>query len=135
MLRDIRAKIVEVGSVSGDIWLEGRIQDGGRYSIAAHSGDIVMAISEGVNATIATRVFSGDLQAGFALPSAEQPSRRQQRFRFGNGSAVVELEAFSGDVRLLRPADFIARLDRVLRDRQEKRANKRPDHEDQRSWQ
>ncbi|HLG05687.1 MAG TPA: DUF4097 family beta strand repeat-containing protein [Gemmatimonadales bacterium] len=117
LLRDIRARSVRAASVSGDIWFEGRIEDGGNYSLATHSGDIMIAVAEGTNSTIAARVYSGDTRASFALPAAEQSSRRQQRYRLGNGSAVVDLETFSGDVRLLRPTELTPRIDGMLRDR------------------
>ncbi len=133
LLRDIRAKAVDVGAVSGDVWLGGRIQDGGSYSIAAHSGDIVLAVPEGTNATITTRVFSGELRAGFTLPSPENPSRRQQRFRLGTGSAVVDLDAFSGDIHLVRPADFAARIDRELR-RRDDESNRKHEQSEEGTW-
>ena len=136
ILRRIDAKSVEVETVSGELIFDGRIVDGGHYSLLTHSGDIYVSVPEGANATVATAVGSGDVRASFALPNSERPSRRRQTYRLGNGSATVELETFSGDIQLFRPAELGARIDRMLQARQEREAqkqlqkrNKRPDHD------
>jgi DUF4097 and DUF4098 domain-containing protein YvlB len=135
-LRRVDAKSVEVEAVSGDLTYEGRIVDGGSYSFLTHSGDISVSIPEGANATISTAVGSGDVRASFTLPASERPSRRRQTYRLGNGSATVELETFSGDVRLMRPAEIGEQLDRKLKERREKEEEKalhkrriKPDHD------
>ena len=137
MLRGIDAKSVEVETVSGELYYDGKVLDGGHYSLLTHSGEIYFSVPEGSNATIATAVGSGDVKASFALPASEHPSRRRQTYRLGNGSAAVELETFSGDIELLRPAELGARVDRMQRIRQEREAekaaskrHKRPDHDD-----
>jgi hypothetical protein len=124
VLRRMDAKTVEVETVSGELYYEGRIVDGGRYSLLTHSGDIAISVAEGTNAAIATAIGSGDVRASFPLPPSERQSRRRQSFRLGNGSATVELETFSGDVRLMRPAELGAKLDGLLRARQEREDEK-----------
>ena len=128
--------------MSGELYYEGRIVDGGHYSLLTHSGEIYFSVPEGSNATIASATGSGEVRANFALPASERPSRRRQTYRLGNGSATVELETFSGDVNLMRPADLQARLERILKARQDRedekmkiKLNKRPDqdHEPERS--
>jgi DUF4097 and DUF4098 domain-containing protein YvlB len=111
-LRNVESKSVEAGTVSGSIWYAGTIQDGGRYAFTAHSGDIVVGVAESVNATVTVSMVTGELTAGFPLPAPERAARRRQTFRLGTGSAAVELETFSGEIRLLRPAALAARLDR-----------------------
>ena len=123
-LRRVDAKSVEVEAVSGDLIFDGRIMDGGRYSFLTHSGDISVSIPEGANATVATAVASGDVRASFTLPATERAGRRRQTYRLGNGSASVELETFSGDVQLLRPAEIAAKLDRKLKERQDREEEK-----------
>lgn len=135
IMRRIEAKTVEVESVSGELILDGRIMDGGRYSLLTHSGDISVSVAEGTNATIATAIGSGEVSASFPLPASERAGRRRQTFRLGSGSATVELETFSGDVRLMRPAELGGRIDRILRAREEQRERERakqkakPEHE------
>ncbi len=135
-LRRIDAKTVDVQTLSGELAYDGRIVDGGRYSLLTHSGEIYLSVAEGTNATIATAIGSGDVRATFTLPSSERPSRRRQTYRLGTGSATVELETFSGDIRLFRPAELGARLDQQLKarqDREEEKAHRKhkekPDHD------
>jgi DUF4097 and DUF4098 domain-containing protein YvlB len=125
LLHGIAAKSVTVETVSGELLFEGRIQDGGQYSLLTHSGDIALAIPEGVNATIATATGSGDVRASFPLPSPERASRRRQTHRLGTGSATIDLETWSGDIQLLRSAEVAALLERFARARQ-REAERRP---------
>jgi putative adhesin len=124
ILRRIDAKSVEVETVSGELYFDGRVLDGGHYSLLTHSGEIYFSVAEGTNATIATAIGSGDVSASFPLPNSERPSRRRQTYRLGNGSATVELETFSGDINLLRPAEVSTRLDRLMRAREERAAER-----------
>lgn len=132
LLRGIDSRNADIQAVSGDLYFDGKIVDGGQYSLLTHSGDLAVTVAEGVNATIASAIGSGEVRASFALPSSEHPGRRRQTFRFGNGSATVDLETFSGDVSLLRPAEMAARLERLAarRAQQEARRRARPDRED-----
>jgi DUF4097 and DUF4098 domain-containing protein YvlB len=126
------AKSVEIQTVSGELIYDGRIVDGGHYSLLTHSGTISVSVAEGTNATIATAIGSGDVRASFPLPASDRPSRRRQTFRLGTGSATVELESFSGTISLLRPAELSARLDRINERRAERERIKhkvKPDHE------
>ncbi len=136
MLRRIDAKSVEVETVSGELYYDGRIVDGGHYSLLTHSGEIYFSVPEGSNATVSTAIGSGDVKASFALPASERPSRRRQTYRLGSGSAAVELETFSGDINLLRPAEVASKLDRIIKAREEREAekalrkrDKKPDHD------
>lgn len=123
-LRHVDAKTVDVQTISGELLYDGRIMDAGRYSLLTHSGEIYVTVAEGTNATIATAIGSGDVRASFTLPASERPSRRRQTYRLGTGSATVELETFSGDIRLLRPAEMTERLDRMARAHQEREERK-----------
>src|SRR5258706_4740672 len=135
ILRNIVAKSVEVESVSGELYFDGRIMDAGHYSLLTHSGEIYFSVAEASNATVSTAIGSGEVKASFTLPTSERPSRRRQTYRLGNGSASVELETFSGDINLLRPGELSVRLDRLMRDRQDRmeekmRHKRKPDHDD-----
>jgi DUF4097 and DUF4098 domain-containing protein YvlB len=126
------ARSLEMQTVSGELIYDGKVIDGGRYSLLTHSGTIAVSIAEGTNATIATAVGSGDVRASFTLPAPERPSRRRQTFRLGSGSATVELESFSGSISLVRPAELSARLDRIQQRRLERERAKpkpKPEHE------
>lgn len=135
ILRRIDAKSVEVETVSGELYFDGRVMDGGHYSLLTHSGEIYFSVAEATNATISTAIGSGDVRASFPLPAAERPSRRRQTYRLGTGSATVELETFSGDIQLMRPAELATRLERMLQARQQRMEEKmkhkqKPDRDD-----
>jgi len=102
-LRRIDAKTVDAQTVSGEVIYEGRVVDGGSYSLLSHSGDVVFAIPEGSNATINTASASGEVESSFPLQT-ERSGRRRQVYRLGSGSATVDLETFSGDIRIVRPS-------------------------------
>jgi DUF4097 and DUF4098 domain-containing protein YvlB len=126
------AKSVEVQTVSGELVYDGKIVDGGHYSLLTHSGEIAISVPEGANATIATAIGSGEVRASFPLPASERPSHRRQTFRLGTGSATVELESFSGTISLLRPSELAGRLERLLQRRDERERVKhkpKPDHD------
>jgi hypothetical protein len=123
-LRHVDAKMVDLQTISGELIYDGRIVDGGHYSLLTHSGEIYLTVAEAVNATIATAIGSGEVQASFPLAAAERSGRRRQTYRLGSGSATVELETFSGDIRLLRPAEMAERLDRMIRARVEQEQRK-----------
>ena len=103
-LRNVDSRSVAVQTVSGDLVFTGRLADGGSYSLLTHSGDITLGVAEGTNATLDLSSAGGDFELGFPL-EAERSTRRRQTFRLGSGSARVDLETFSGAIRLLRPAD------------------------------
>jgi DUF4097 and DUF4098 domain-containing protein YvlB len=101
VLRGITGRRVEAQTVSGDVEFEGTIRPDGSYLLSTHSGDVTCAL-------ITTAIASGDVEASFTLPASERASRRRQTYRFGTGGASIELETFSGDVRLVRPSEMPA---------------------------
>jgi DUF4097 and DUF4098 domain-containing protein YvlB len=123
-LRGIDARTVDVQTVSGELYFDGRVADGGRYALITHSGEIYFAVAEGTNASISTAIGSGEVRASFPLPASDRASRRRQTFRLGSGSATVDLETFSGDIHLLRPAELATRIERITLQRLEREAER-----------
>ena len=78
------ARSLEIQTVSGELIYDGK----GHYSLLTHSGNIAVSVPEGINATVATAVGSGDVRASFPLPASERPSRRRQTFRLGSGTRL-----------------------------------------------
>jgi Toastrack DUF4097 len=103
-LRDVDATQLDVQSVSGDLLFTGRIADRGSYSFLTHSGDVTIGIPERTSATLSLATASGDFRFGFPVET-ERSSRRRQTVRMGSGGASIELETFSGDIRVVRPDD------------------------------
>jgi DUF4097 and DUF4098 domain-containing protein YvlB len=98
------AKSAELITVNGRVAYEGSVQDGGRYMLSSHNGDIWFAVPESTNATMSVSSFSGEFVADFPVTLTET-SAGGKRFSFvlGNGSARVELESFGGTIHLQRP--------------------------------
>jgi DUF4097 and DUF4098 domain-containing protein YvlB len=95
---------VQVTTVDGDVLYDGPIRDEGRYRFATHDGDIVCTVPEGANATVSVATFAGDFEASFPIAIQSSVDRRFQ-FTLGSGSARLELEAFEGEILLIRPGE------------------------------
>jgi len=108
-MRGMDARRVDAQTVSGNVSYEGSVRNDGAYTLVTHSGDVTFAVPEGANASIRAAVGSGDIRASFQVPAAERVSRRRMVYRLGSGGATVELETFSGDVRLVRPSEIRTR--------------------------
>jgi DUF4097 and DUF4098 domain-containing protein YvlB len=96
-LQGIESSDVRAETTSGGVYYDGTIMDGGRYTLSTHSGDVVVAMPEGVNATFDVSTFSGNLDTAFPIARG-----RPFSFTLGDGSARIELQSFSGDIELTR---------------------------------
>ena len=112
-MQRMSGKNIDAETVSGNVVLDGRIVDGGAYTLLTHSGGVLVTVAEGSNVTINTATGTGSVRATFPLPSAERPTRRRHSYRIGSGSATLDIEAFSGSILLLRPAEMEQRLERM----------------------
>ena len=102
-LEGIESDDVRAETTSGGVYFDGSIVNGGRYRLSTHSGDVVVAMQEGVNANFSVSTFSGNLDSAF--PVTVTGTRRRGRpfnFTLGDGGARVELQPFSGDIELTR---------------------------------
>lgn len=122
-VRKARARAVDLGSVSGDIIVQdveceradlhsfsGNVQFGGslakngRYEMKSHSGDVQLAVGGGAGFDVEATTFSGSVRSDLALqsrgaePVADRGRRRSLRGTYGDGSAIVAITAFSGNV-------------------------------------
>ncbi len=94
---------LECETVSGDITVTGSIARGAEWQVSAHSGDITLKLIGKVNAEFDVETFSGEIHDMFGH-SAERTSKyapgSELSFTEGDGDANVEIEAFSGDVKV-----------------------------------
>lgn len=104
-LMDVRSRRVNAGTVSGRITFDGAIADDGEYLFGAHSGQIVLALPEGVNARVSVTSLSGGFVGRYPGTPEELDTRRRGTFSLGSGSAYIEAETFSGDVVIRRRGD------------------------------
>ena len=124
-LADVICERVKASSISGDIVFGGPLAKGGRYVFQAHSGDITIYTDGKAGFELNASTFSGDISSDLKLvstfggeaPAGDAPPGRGpghgpgrggpgQRVRgtFGDGGAFLELNAFSGDVRIVNKA-------------------------------
>jgi hypothetical protein len=103
-LERIRSGNVEASTVNGDIAFDGEIRKGGSYGLTSHQGDVLMVVPASPAATIRVNTFNGSFESDFPV-TLQGPSGRSKRLTFtlGGGGATIDLESFSGDIRLVKP--------------------------------
>jgi hypothetical protein len=96
---------VQVESVSGDIDITGALAREGRVDISAHSGDVGLSLRGEISAMFDVSSFSGSIESELG-GEAERAHRygpgSEYEQSVGEGTARVDIEAFSGRVRLRR---------------------------------
>jgi DUF4097 and DUF4098 domain-containing protein YvlB len=95
----------EINTTSGDIRFEGALHTGATVQINAMSGNVDLLLPASVSAEFKLSTFSGDISNQFG-PQAKRDSEyapgRSLTFIAGGGDARVEVQSFSGEVRLGR---------------------------------
>ena len=95
---------VTLTTVSGDVWYDGEVYSDGEYALGTHDGDITFAMPEGAGASISISTFDGAVRPSFPVQFRGGRGRASQ-FTIGDGSSRVTLEAFDGDIFLIRPGE------------------------------
>jgi len=111
---NVSATSAEATTVNGDITFDGTLS-GGRYRMATHNGDIIVAVPETSNATFSVRTYNGSFNTAFPLKGGNTADARRGRrvtYTLGSGEAEVELETFSGGIRIARPGSIKSRQGR-----------------------
>lgn len=105
-LRDAKSANVRAETVSGSVEYRGTIDKGGRYEFKSHSGDIDLAMPEGVGATFSVSTFSGSVDSSIPMtlqPSEDMAPKRRSKsmeFSIGGGGARITVRTFSGDITI-----------------------------------
>ncbi len=106
-LTDVTADRVAFKSVSGNLTFSGPLAKAGRYALKSHSGDVLIKVLNTMGFEVNATSFSGDIHSDVPLTvrfggDESRRGRRQEiRGTFGDGSAVLELNTFSGNVRIV----------------------------------
>lgn len=112
-MTDVTSDRVKANSISGDIVFGGGLAKGGRYALQSHSGDITVYADDTAGFEVDANTFSGDISSELQLTmkfggdkKSDQPGKQRQQVRgtFGDGGAMLELVAFSGDVKIVKKA-------------------------------
>lgn len=89
-------------TVSGDVTYAGGITSNGTYDFSTTSGDIRLTLPGEPDARLSAATFSGRFSS--ELPTSQDASRRRSRSRYdatwGRGSARLDVETLSGDIRI-----------------------------------
>jgi DUF4097 and DUF4098 domain-containing protein YvlB len=104
-VRDARLQYGSFESVSGSLRFGGQLEPDAAINVQSHSGDVVLSLPSNLGARFEVSTFSGDIGNAFG----GQPRRtdrygpgQELRFTSGNGSALVTVKTFSGNVELQR---------------------------------
>ena len=98
-VEDATCERVESQAVSGDVWFSGELEPNGRYEFSSHSGNVKVAIGSKTGFQVEASSFSGGIRTD--LPINVDGTRRSGRSlqgRYGNGSAILDLNSFSGSI-------------------------------------
>lgn len=101
-LRGVDGSRVDAQTVDGDVEFEGPLRAGGEYRLVTHDGDLRVTIPDGPDVTVFVSTHDGQFQSDFRVTVDRLRGGHEFRFTLGEGSASLHLEAFDGDIRLLR---------------------------------
>ena len=99
-LLDVRARDVSGHTVSGEVTFRGPVLDGGSYDFSTTSGDITVGLPERPNATLSAATFSGRFSSDIGTTQQSGRNRRRHSATWGSGSARLDVETLSGDIRI-----------------------------------
>ncbi len=92
-----------LSTVSGDVQLAGALAPGGTLAIDSMSGDVQLRLPPATSAALHANSFSGDLRSDFGTPrQADHGSGSSLDARLGDGQGRINIETFSGDLRIRR---------------------------------
>jgi hypothetical protein len=115
-LAEVASRSVEVSTTDGDMQFTGAMTADGSYRFSTHSGDMMVVLPEHPDVAVNVNAYTGGFESSFPIPVKEIRRGRQFRFTLGDGRSELDLESFSGDVRLMRqgeggPAAILFRRD------------------------
>ncbi len=88
-------------SVSGDMEIDIGLKENASITVASLSGDIDLIVPESMSATCEVESFSGSIKSTRGrVVSAKYGPNKSLRFVSGDGSGRIQVESFSGDVRV-----------------------------------
>ena len=93
----IRARTTE-----GDVDFTGTLSPGGDYAFRSHGGDLTLTLEPPVDAEVSVLVYEGEFESDFPIRTRGFRSGHEFEFVLGNGGVRLLLEAFDGEVTLLR---------------------------------
>jgi len=96
---DHRGGSVEAETVAGSITYDGPLPQAGTVSLATHAGGIDLALPAETDAAVSVRTLRGTFTSEFLTG---ERSGKSFRFQIGSGRSILDLESFSGAIRIRR---------------------------------
>lgn len=92
---------LSLSTVSGDVQVNGGLAANGSLSIDSMSGDVQLQLPANTSANLHASSFSGDLRSDFGTPKQpEHGPGSSLDARLGDGTGKINIETFSGDLRV-----------------------------------
>ncbi|HEY1588228.1 MAG TPA: DUF4097 family beta strand repeat-containing protein [Rhodanobacter sp.] len=96
-------KKLTLSTVSGNVQLTGTITAGGTLGIDSMSGNVQLQLPANTSGSLHASSFSGDLRSDFGTPEKpEHGPGSSLDARLGDGRGTINVETFSGDLRIRR---------------------------------
>jgi DUF4097 and DUF4098 domain-containing protein YvlB len=91
---------VDLAAVSGGISIRGNLGVAGELVAESHSGSISLALPANADARVRAASLAGRIDDTLSQVEAAHDNRRQRDFTLGRGRGRINLNTFSGSVRL-----------------------------------
>jgi DUF4097 and DUF4098 domain-containing protein YvlB len=101
VLDAVESMSVRAEAQDGDIFFSGSIQDGGEYRFYLHDGDVTLEVPATLSARVHVSTFDGEFSSDFPVRVESFSAGREFDFVLGQGSAVIDIEVFDGEIRLM----------------------------------
>jgi hypothetical protein len=102
VLESVESMSVRAEAQDGDIVFTGSILDGGEYHFYLHDGDVLLAVPPTVSARVNVSTFDGEFSSDFPVRVESFSAGREFDFVLGSGGALIDIEVFDGEIRLVR---------------------------------
>ena len=107
IMQDVGCDRIEAHSLSGEVEFTSPVIKGGRYEFNSHSGSVRLTVTGGGGYEVEANSWSGNVQSDVTLSGGGEtagrgPRRKSVRGVVGDGSAMVEITTFSGNVHIIK---------------------------------
>jgi hypothetical protein len=101
-LSGLSSESLSVRTTSGEIDFAGRLFSGGEYQFRSHSGDVTLQLEGPLNIDVSVLAYEGAFESEFPVRAKGFKSGQEMAFTIGTGGGTLILEAFNGEISLLR---------------------------------
>jgi DUF4097 and DUF4098 domain-containing protein YvlB len=98
-LEEIQCDRVNASTTSGDVAFSGALARNGHYELKGFSGDVRVQLSGNTGFELDASSFSGQIRSDdFPITSRGRANRHSLTGTYGDGSAMLDLQTFSGSI-------------------------------------